>query len=559
MLSSVDFFRQYTFSAYIVHPDLGEIGRAELKFGNGSLVHVKFEAITSIARLGDQNSYKKLVATTPNGDIFTLFDCKRTGFIVFANFVFTGEIEDKFKKIKIKYHELSEWFFQHQSLSVDLGKSIEWKNTPEHIEVSVKTTKEHLRITSDPEFNSKTSGPSITISENVLFTIEALDDGFSLDDLREKPIEFLSLLSILTAQPLSISAIHVVDCKGVPAYTYFPSLKIQGDEKQEGISWTKCLVRKGDLDGKWKTVIENYYKSAHRKVTWRRLAGMYRYEGFWEYKILGYVSILDYYVSQQSKRQKFPKFTEQKLTQKDIDKVIKAISAITSDKQQELIARELKKLEQVKVELYFSSKFNKAISTTDQDIVKIIDLSDDDFTLIKQTRDKIAHGDEPSLKDGNFQRIHTLVDKIALLLTYWAFIDFGLSKDDFVSALRMTHNPLRFGAKLNSMELARVTETAKFFTVSKTEFLKISKTKGISHNVCFDELENGDFKFSEMRTKMYRDWMKDTARPPVSSHEEIFRVEQGSVNYVGEAYALCGSDSLQLHSAFFFTRNRVDE
>ena len=559
MLSSVDFFRQYTFSVCIVHPDLGEIGRAELKFGNGSLVHVKFEAITSIARLGEQNSYKKLVATTPNGDIFTLFDCKYTGFSVFANFVFMGEIEDKFKKIKIKYHELSEWFFQHQSLSGDLGKSIEWKNTPEHIGVSVRTAKEYLRITSDPEFNSKTSGPSITISENVLFTIEALNDSFSLDDLREKPIEFSSLLSILTAQPLSISAIHIVDCKGVHAYTYFPSFKIQGDEKQEGISWTECLVRKVVLDGKWQTVIENYYKSAYRKVAWRRLAGMQRYKGFWEYKILGYVSILDYYVSQQSKRQKPHNNLKPKLTQEDIDKVINAISAITSDDQQKLIACELEKIEQVKVKLDFSSKFNHAISATDQDVVKIIDFSVDDFMLIKRTRNKIAHGDELPLKDGDLQRIHTLVNKIALLLTYWAFIDFGLSKDDFVSALRMTHNPLSLGAQLNSMELARVTKTAKFFTVSKTEFLKISKTKGISHNVCFDELENGDFKFSEMRTKMYRDWMKDTARPPVSSHEEIFRVEQGSVNYVGEAYALCGSDSLQLHSAFFFTRNRVDE
>lgn len=560
MLSSVDFFRQYTFSVNIEHPDLGAIGRAELKFGNGSLAHVKFEEITSIIRLGDQSSHRKLVATTPGGDIFTLFDCKCTVFSVFANFVFTGEIEDKFNKIKIKYHELSEWFFQHQSLSGDLGKSIEWKNPTEHIKVSVKTAKEHLIITSDSEFNSKTSGPSITISENVLFTIETLDDSFSLDDLREKPIEFSSLLSILIAQPLSISAIHIVDCKGVHAYAYFPSFKIQGDEKQEGISWTKCLVRKVVLDGKWQKVIENYYKSAHRKVTWRRLAGMYRYEGFWEYKILGYVSILDYYVSQQSKRQKFPKVTEQKLTQKDINKVIKAISESISEKQQELIARELKKLEQVKFELYFSSKFNKAISTTDQDIVKIIDLSDDNFTLIKRTRDEIAHGDELSLKDGDFQRIHTLVNKIALLLTYWAFIDFGLSKDDFLNALRMNHNPLRLGAQLNSMELARVTETAKFFTISKRQFQEISSIKGISRGACFNELKNGDFEFSEARTKMYRDWMRNTAKHSgVSSHEDIFRVEQGSVNYVGEAYALCDSDSLELHSAFFFARNRVDE
>ena len=35
-----------------------------------------------------------------------------------------------------------------------------------------------------------------------------------------------------------------------------------------------------------------------------RLADMQRYDGFWEYRALGYVSLLDKYVSQRSKGQK---------------------------------------------------------------------------------------------------------------------------------------------------------------------------------------------------------------------------------------------------------------
>ena len=465
MSSDVDFLKQYTFSVYIAHPDLGKIGRAELKFGNGGRAHLTFEDIQSIARLGDQSSHRKLVATTPSGDIFTLFDCKRTGFSVFATFVFTGAIEDQFKKIKIKYLGLSEWFFLHQHLEGEPGKAIEWKNTPKHIDATAGTGKERLRITSDSEIRSKTSGPSITITEDVLFIIEALADEFSLDGLREKTIEFSSLLSILIGQPLSISTIHVVDCKGSHAYTYFPSFMSQEDEEQEKTSWTEYLVRKIALDGKWQRIIENYYKSAHRKVTWRRLAGMQRYEGFWEYKIFGYVSILDYYVSQHSKKQKPPATAIPKLTQKEINKVVEAISSITTTDQQQRIAGELKKIE--KVELNFSSKFKHAINSADQDVVKIIALSDSDFALIKRTRDKIAHGEELTLKDGDFQRIHTLVNKIALLLMYWAFIDCGLSKDDFVDGIRVTHNPLRLGAQLNSMHLAKVSKRPSFSRFQK--------------------------------------------------------------------------------------------
>ena len=553
MSSCVDFLKQYAFSVVIEHPDLGEIGRAELKFGNGSWAHVAFESFTSIARLGDQSSHRKLIATTPVGENFTLFDCKCTGFSVFATFVLTGKTEDLFKKITIKYHELPEWFFQNQHLSGDPGRAIEWKNTPEHIDAFVKTSKEHLRITSASAFKSKTSGPSITITESVLLTIETLGDDFSLDDLREKPIELSSLLSILIGQPFSISSMSVIDSKDSHAFTYFPSFKIQDAEEQEQVSWTRGLLWKATLDGKWQTVIENYYKSAHRKVTWRRLAGMQRYEGFWEYKIFGFVSILDYYVSQVSEKCKVPKTATSKLCQKEIDRVVSALSSITSEDQRKKIADELKKLEMKA--LSFAAKFNHAISATDQDVVKIIAISDDDFTLIKETRNKIAHGDELPLKEGDFQRIHTLINKIALLLTHWAFMDFGLSKDDFVNALRMTHNPMRLSAQLNSMHLARVTGTAKFFTISKREFRKISTLKGIGSGACFNELKNGNFKFSETRTKLYKDWMKDVSRSTgVFTHEDIFHVEKGNVSYAGEAYALCGSDSLQLHSAFFFTK-----
>ena len=40
MPSDINFFKKYVFSIYIAHSDLGEIGRAELKFGNGSWAHV---------------------------------------------------------------------------------------------------------------------------------------------------------------------------------------------------------------------------------------------------------------------------------------------------------------------------------------------------------------------------------------------------------------------------------------------------------------------------------------------------------------------------------------
>ena len=443
---------------------------------------------------------------------------------------------------------MSDWFFHPQRIEVDPGRVAEWKNSARHLDVSVKTANEDFRIKSDSEFDTKVSGASLSVIEHVAFSIETMGADFPLDDLRERPIEFASLLSILIGHPLSISSIRIVDGKGEHAYIYYPSFK--HDVREEPRSWAEFLLKKPSLDGKWQEVIERFYKSAHRKLTWRRLAGLQRYEGFWEYRIVGYVSILDYYVNQRFSRRNagFAVPTRPKLTGKDIRKVLRALSSVTTEEVREAIKEELKKIEREDSNL--SVKFEHAIKDTDQDIAKIFDFSQEEFKEIRIARDQVAHGLEFT---GEFQRLHNLVDKVSLLLTYWAFEDFGLTKEDFVRGLTVFHAPIRQGAKLNEMEFARVAGTARFLPVSRREFSRISALKGRAIGVCLDEQKNGNFRFSASRTKAYRNWLENTSKAPgLIAWNDVFHVKEGTVTSAGSAYLTCGKDSLNLHSVFLF-------
>lgn len=61
---SIDFFLLHTFDVHITHPDLGDIGRATLTFGNGSQAHLEFDDISSVSRLAAQRSHRELLATS---------------------------------------------------------------------------------------------------------------------------------------------------------------------------------------------------------------------------------------------------------------------------------------------------------------------------------------------------------------------------------------------------------------------------------------------------------------------------------------------------------------
>lgn len=555
----MEFFKQHTHAVTLYHADLGELGQGTLSFGSGNWAHVSFKGAWPSKKFVDGKTWHVVKARSSDGHSFSLFECKVNGFVLYADYVINGDVDvAEFKRIDIRYSEISEWFFHRHSIEGVVGEKLTWTEQPKQFSVNVRSGREQFTVRSEYVGGFRKQGEDLVLNEHIEFIFERTNGKFSLSDLKSKALELSCLLSILIAYPISIICVDIMADDGCLYPAYFPTFnKVERDYSDNGF-WIKCFVQKRAIEERWQTIFENYYKSMYREVTWVRLAGMQRYEGFWEYKVLAYVSLLDQYVTQRAKGVKRLPATGLNPKKQSAFKIAIAQLShpLVEDQRDELIDIVGRLFGERKMS--FLTKYQQALANTDHDIVRIINLSDDDFALIKDVRDAIAHGDDPGLQQSDFGKASVIVSRIALLLTYWAFLDFGLTTADFLECLTTTHSRLRLDSQPDAIHLARVTKTAEFFNVSGAKFQALSKLKGIEVYACFVRDAKGEIEFSEPYTKMYRDWQKNVSRKAGTySFEEIFGVENNVIKVVGMAYIESGADQLALHNMFVFDGSRI--
>lgn len=197
----------------------------------------------------------------------------------------------------------------------------------------------------------------------------------------------------------------------------------------------------------------------------------------------------------------------------------------------------------------FGEKYRFVLSTMDDDIREIINLTNRDFEQIKRIRDAIAHGDAPDLIETDFSRVGIIVEKIALMLTYWAFIDFGMNAVDFLGCFK-NHSQLHMRADIDRVKLARATNSAGFFKLTEDQFDEISKIKGIKVQSCFIRYADGRIQFSPDHIEALRAWMRKPGGGviPVA---QIFGQSEDKIKYWGQAYLETETRRLELIQAYF--------
>ncbi len=554
MTNGIKFSETYEHAVELHDDAMGELGKGTLVFGGSKWPSFTFDNLFASTKLTEGLTFPVLKAKTPGGDCFTLFECKFSHFSIHADYVVDGDVSGCFKEIEIRYSDISEWFMWQQRLDGELGKSLTWVNHPKPLNATVTFDDEHFSLESKVVSECSHTGEDYLIHEHLVFGFANLDGSFGVTDIRNKPLELLALLSILIAYPLSIVSVWV-KAEGVRFHSaYFPAYKTIARDASDGSLWNRCFVSKPAVDDKWQAIVENYYKSPYRKVSWVRLSGMQRYEGFWEYETLGYVSMLDKFVSQYAKGQVVKQVMPlaEKLTA--FNEALNVISpALTDEQRQDVVTLAGKKFAE-KVVPTFSDKYQYAIGASDVDVIKIIDISEDNFKLIKRVRDKVAHGDAIDFLGNDVSAVSGVVSKITMLLTYWAFRDFGFTPQEFIGCLSRTHNSLVLNSYLNRVHLARVTGSAKFYPTSKEEYDRISGVKGIKINGCFTKDSEGLVAYSEKYTAMHRAWQDEhKGQSGIIQPEEIFGLDKDRIEFSATAYMECEANRLELHHTYVIT------
>lgn len=547
MIKDLDFSDEFEFNVEVYHADQSIFGEGRLTFGGGGLICIQLERA---------HNYKTahtvppiLKAKSKDGQRFTLFNCETAHNQIYAKYIACGNIDSDAGSIQVKYAEISDWFMHDQYLEGELGESLTWKNPTPQLSISIETDEEDFSLKTETFSSLTRRGENHIIHEHIRFIFERPSGTFAIEEVRDKAFELSTLLSILTATPVSIESVWGSFDSKYCVPIYFPSFKKIDSSSSSGAYWVSCLALRALLDDHWQSIFERFYASPYRKTTWVRLAGMQRYEGFWEFKILGYVSLLDEYVSTSATiaNCKSTKAETTKVTK--LKEKIQRLSKPLDDDQSEEVRSLIDSIFVTSRDLTFLEKYELARSNTNDDILKVINLTDDDFRLIKRIRDKVAHGVTPDLQDTSYQELHLIIEKIALLMTYWAHIDLGLSHSDFAIFLKRTHNPLQFNSALNKFHLDRITNSAEFIHVPEGLFEKFTSGEYSIINACFTQNAQNELTYSEAHKAMFNNWINDRSR---KSNQVIDAFGADSVRTRSPAglYLECADKHIQLHMAY---------
>ncbi|MGS1020563.1 ApeA N-terminal domain 1-containing protein [Burkholderia glumae] len=548
MNPEIIFTQDYSYSVMATHATLGQLGDGRLTFGPGKGTTLQFRLST--LKLTERQTLDKVHAVTEDGQHFTLFDCQFEQLFLSCLYLVSTETTDAFTLVEVKVLDISPWFFEYQYMQGKPGTKIEWINTPHEISASLALDDKNLTIKAYPHTSIDQTDDGHLIKDSVCLSMESTA-ALSISKVRRYTTDLLALLSILLGTPASISSVGVKSDNGSLGYAFFPYYEPEANTGTRKKGSHDYFLKKPIFEANWQTIVQNFFPSKLRDPIWLRLSGMKRYNDFWEYKVLGYVTLWEAYVSSQT----------QSLGKKVIAMPTMAVKRFHEKLDKNNLTLTNEQIQGVKDladsafqtrEYTLQEKTEIVISQADPDIVKIINLSSDSFFRLKKIRDEIAHGDIITIPRDEHPLLSTRIEKLTLLLTYFAFIEFGLKKDDFLACLRSTWNRMVRGANLNEAHLDRIMGTAEFITVTNENLLALKPLANGQAFRCFYRNDQGEVAYSQWDTKTYFAKLQSNALGNNPDYNEIFNNYEKKIRYVPNLYFEDDLNNLHFTAVIFF-------
>lgn len=538
------------------HPDVGDIASGALTYGYGCFANLQIDWRSPKPRLTPEQLARGLLAVGERGQRLSLFNCEQDGHSLYPEFVTEGELKGSdVVRFEVRYTDISEWFFQQMVVCGEPGKEVEWREMPSPLVAQVSQPDHHFKVESFYVSTIAQQGEDRNLHQHFEFRFTATQDRFTLANVKQQAHQFSNLLSILLAHPCSIVSVDVYADDKHGAHLYYPVRTRRSaedtSEDPERISFRSFFTLKSDLDPHWDSVVKKFFASEYRGVIWSRLAGMQHHEGFWEHRVLGYVTLLDGYVSERIKKAKGKPMLPPKQKRAFVQRLGSKRLALTTQQQETLMAAVTEIFSQHDT---FASKFKKLIEELDADVYKIINLSADDLKLIKALRDQVAHGLELSFKERNLTPVLVIVNRIVLLLMHLFFLEVDLEKGLFLRGLERPFNKLRRESEIDEVHLARVLKPGNFLQMTPYALRKLRMRPKLLFNCCITRNSKGVIGYSE---KLSRDLQHKQRDHSTIKPHELLGIPDDAVTFLFDAYFEAGSDIERVNSIVMIDLARV--
>ncbi len=472
---------------------------------------------------------------------FTLIDCEFDHYTVSSSFVVHGNVSNsEFKSIDVVFRGVSQWFNRANGFNVD-GRDLWHRVNTEEFDILVDSLDCPFRLSSHYDFSTENNEDQKLLRERMVFRCTPLEGVLSVERVKSLCHDLSNLFSILLGVRIDIETVQVRDIEDNLRYAYFPTT----DWGNYPFQYPKeCFTDTKILRGKWEQVVNGYFGSPIRNEVWNRLAQMYRYKGFWDYEILGYVTLLEKYVKHQTKGHFVPRVGNDEI-ENDLEIFKREYGEILPASVEKLIANATKR------KTSFGDRYKKVVSETNKDIVKIINFTSENFTFIKNIRDCVAHGETP--QNESLSEAFVVSGKILLLLTYYAFSEWELSDEEYLRCIRGSLNKVVMSADVDAQHLDRVIGGVLFVKVSNRDFKDIRERKGWDVVlVCHKGAEMP--QLSQKYSTLFKEWKTGLSEGKSKAIEQYVasRMEKGftgSVSYISGLYVENELDCVRVNGA----------
>ncbi|TYL43012.1 hypothetical protein [Dickeya sp. ws52] len=303
-------------------------------------------------------------------------------------------------------------------------------------------------------------GYSVNVLQRHIIRLDAVE-YFEIPDV-DRQVNFIcSLFSTLTLLRLDISYVWLIsedDGKEKKYPFYFLSDKLEVD-KEDKYNWVSSFLNLSMLDGSlWAKIFNGAYSNVDFKRLCPRFSGMLSYDGYWEFDVLGFVSIFDAYLASKvtEKNNKLPNSLRHKLNEiiSNLDPDLHFES--TRDREEYLRIKDKLMIFSSR-NMTLQDRYVRFMNSMDFSAKKAIGLNSSDFHEIKKIRDDIAHM-TPGLdkKHKNFKRIFEIRDKLIISICYFFLKDFNFSEEEFAHSVIRSVNPIKIGSGFENKWLRRV-------------------------------------------------------------------------------------------------------
>ncbi|QYM91361.1 hypothetical protein [Dickeya zeae] len=450
------------------------------------------------------------VKCTHKNDTYILYSNDIHYNIIYPKFIVKANKEYSYSRFYMSIPGILQFFNGARNFHFSDGE-LRKKIENDFLNISFNYDNKQYLLKISHHFSISRNGSETKISEDAVICVEQSTGNIEFDDAKNLSFKILNFLSLIFGVSLSIKYISLGGDENGTVYSpfYFISRYLESDTIDHPV---KTLITHPSYITKknWSVMLNNFFSKKNKtefEEVWTRFVSMYSYEGFWEYEILGYTSILDVYSQKLIDEKKTIKIPTRQMKdlKNDLISLIneKTKSILINNKEyNDIIESFCSHIQGFKNTLTptFKERYLYVMSLVDEEFLSVLNFTDQDFTLLKSIRDAAAHGKPVKIHHGingdNFNTVHVLLNKLVMLLSCLAFKKLGIPEKDFAKLIVHSHNAIKTNASLDELKLDIYAEEARVVNVDIDTFFNAKNLFSFDFAVLEDK-NTGKIKFND--------------------------------------------------------------